>query len=91
MIKPEWIEVGDIIYFDDRIITPKVVLGKIQDPDFPRVEKWALGDEIDGDIICEMMYFKDLYWIGDDGWNIKLFKQIDQNWIRDLKINQIVS
>jgi len=51
LVKPELIEVGDIIYFDDRryfdpIETPKVVIAKIDE------EKWSLGDEIDGDKIC---------------------------------------
>jgi len=54
LVKPEWIEVGDTIYFDDRryfdpIETPKVVIAKIDE------EKWSLGDEIDGDKICEML------------------------------------
>jgi len=88
LVKPEWIEVGDIIYFDgrgyfDKVETPKVVIRKIDE------ENWVLGDEIDGDKICEMMYWKPDYWIGDNRWDIRLYKQVDQNWIRDKKINEI--
>jgi hypothetical protein len=88
LVKPEWIEVGDIIYFDDtryfdQIVPPKVVIAKIDE------KNWSLGDEIDGDKICEMMYWKESYWIGDNGWDIRLYKQIDQNWIRDKKITEI--
>jgi len=48
-----------------------------------------LGDEIDGNKICEMTYWMGSYWIGDNGWDIILYKQINQNWIRDKKINEI--
>ena len=88
LVNPKQIDVGDIIYFDnrryfDKIDTPKVVIGKINE------EKWILGDEIDGNKICEMTYWMGSYWIGDNGWDIILYKQINQNWIRDKKINEI--
>ena len=90
LVNPEWIEVGDIIYFDgrgyfDKVETPKVVIRKIDE------ENWVLGDEIDGDKICEMMYWRESsnYWIGDNRWDIRLYKQVDQSWIRDKKINEI--
>jgi hypothetical protein len=95
LVKPEWIEVGDIIYFDDDSYygdrrTPLVVIGIVRDKDGIDY-KFNLSDDKEGYYKDSMTFSFDTWWLdGDISVEIILYKPVDKNWIRDKKIDEII-
>lgn len=88
-IKPEWIEVGDLLTLEEETYTYSdhweawIVSNKDHDGVF------ELKQSSNSDNRKEIFYWKDSWWGEDITYKICLYKKVDNNWIRDQKIEDV--